>query len=55
MKMLNNQELYMMLLSMYFNTADGETEGLHNAELLEELIEVVNESAPGLSPDQYLS
>ena len=51
----NRHELYLLLMSMYFNMYDGEYEFLPDLELLEELIEVVNEASPGLSPDQYLS
>ena len=49
------QDWSMMLLSLYFQASDGETEHMPNEQLLQELLEVINDSQPCLGVDQYLS
>ena len=44
-----------MLLALYFQASDGETEQLPDQESLHELLDVINENRPCMGVDQYLS
>ena len=55
MKKLDKQDWHLMLLSLYYQASDGETEQAPDEELLHELLEVINERQPYMGVDQYLS
>lgn len=52
---LDKHDWYLMLLSLYYQTCEGEMEHIPDEELFHELLEVINDSRPCLGVDQYLS
>lgn len=51
----DRQDLYRLLLTLYFQASDGVTEQVPDEDLLHELLEAINERQPDMSVDQYLA